>query len=87
LGNVKEAFIKSPTKIEALAGVKIEQISCSKGAKHNHTGCVDSEGNLYMWGDPYKGQLGHYSDSEGWDHKEKALYGTPLLIKTAEPIK
>ena len=40
-----------------------------------------------MWGDPYKGQLGHYSDSEGWDHKEKALYGTPLLIKTAEPIK
>jgi len=62
-------------------------VSCSKGAKHNHTGCVDAEGKLYMWGDPYKGQLGHYSEKEAWTHEEKALYGTPILIQTAEPIK
>ena len=40
-----------------------------------------------MWGDPYKGQLGQYPEGKHWDHTERALYGTPILIKTAEPIK
>ena len=35
-----------------------------------------------MWGDPYKGQLGHYKDDLGWTHKEKELFSTPLLIDT-----
>jgi len=33
-----------------------------------------------MWGDPFKGQLGHYTGKEKWTHKERNLYSTPLEI-------
>ena len=56
-------------------------ISCSKGEKHQHTGVVFDDGTVYMWGDPYKGQLGQYTPKEsGWDHKEDRLFSTPILI-------
>ena len=35
---------------------------------------------VYMWGDPYKGQLGTYLDEKGWTHEETSLYGTPLKL-------
>jgi regulator of chromosome condensation len=35
---------------------------------------------VYMWGDPYKGQLGHYGKNEGWSHAEKHLQTLPLKL-------
>jgi len=56
-------------------------ISCSKGEKHHHTGCVLSSGKVFMWGDPYKGQLGQYAEEEkGWDHTEERLFGSPVCV-------
>lgn len=64
--------IKSPKKIEFFSdkNIEVKQVSCSKGLKHCHTGCVSVDGRLFMWGDPYKGQLGHYTKDEEWTHKE-----------------
>lgn len=58
--STKGDFQSTPQKIEGLSDVV--QISCSKGEKHNHTGCINSSGQVYMWGDPYKGQLGNYPE-------------------------
>lgn len=51
--------LQKPTKIEIPFEPKIAQVSCSKGEKKSHIGCVDIEGNLYTWGSGYKGKLGH----------------------------
>ena len=50
-------FARVPRKIEYFSeiGVRIKQISCSKGEKHNHTGALTEDGRVFMWGDPYKG--------------------------------
>lgn len=74
--------MKKPQKLEFFAqnGLKVKNVSCSKSVQHNHTGCVTEDGRLFMWGDPYKGQLGHYVGKEKWTHKEKNLYSTPLEI-------
>lgn len=73
-------FVVEPQKIPFFEEnqIKVKQISCSKGEKHNHTGCVTENGKVYMWGDPYKGQLGLYLDEKGWTHEETSLYPTPL---------
>ena len=54
-GNKVSTFI--PKQIESLKN--ITQISCSRGDKHCHVGCVDSDGNAYSWGSGYKAKLGH----------------------------
>ena len=52
----KEKFVTKPHKVEFEGGVKIEQASCARSEKHVHNGCVDENGQVWMWGDPYKGQ-------------------------------
>ena len=76
----QSSFVKQPKRIDFFykLGIKIEQISCAKGEKHVHTGCLTTEKEVYMWGDPYKGQLGLYKDEKGWTHEENSLYPTPL---------
>ena len=78
-------FVGEPTKIPYFEEnqIKVKQISCSKGEKHNHTGCVTEDGRVFMWGDPYKGQLGLYLDDKGWTHEETSLYPTPLEMNLA----
>jgi len=64
--------VKTPQQLTFFSdnGLKVKQVSCSKSYKHNHTGCVTEDGRLFMWGDPYKGQLGHYKGKDAWTHKE-----------------
>lgn len=80
--NSKIVEVKKPKLVEFFTrnGIKVKQVSCSKSVHHNHTGCVTEDGRLFMWGDPYKGQLGHYKKNEEWTHKETNLYSTPLEI-------
>lgn len=80
----KSDFISAPKAVDLPCPVR--QVSCSKGDKHCHTSCVDQQGQVYSWGDPYKGQLGFALKSEdgGWNHAVKGLVSTPkLLSKTA----
>ena len=35
-----------------------KEISCSKGEHHGHTLALTNDGNVYSWGDGYKGKLG-----------------------------
>ena len=48
-----------PTVIRALGGVTVVNASCSHGEHHAHTLACTSDGNVYSWGDGYKGKLGH----------------------------
>mmetsp|Transcript_35293 Transcript_35293/g.54035 ORF Transcript_35293/g.54035 Transcript_35293/m.54035 type:complete len:105 (+) Transcript_35293:758-1072(+) len=79
-GVVEASFQKAPKRVEYFAkrGIKVKQVSCAKGEKHVHTGCLTEDGRVYMWGDPYKGQLGLYKDEKGWTHEETSLYPKPL---------
>lgn len=46
-----------PKVVEKLS--KIVQVSCSRGDKHCHMGCVDGSGCAFSWGSGYKAKLGH----------------------------
>lgn len=35
-------------------------ISCSLGEQYGHSGCIDNQNKLYMWGSNYKYKLGHH---------------------------
>lgn len=48
-----------PTVVEALRErVKIRHSSCSQGEHHAHTLACSDEGEVWSWGDGYKGKLG-----------------------------
>ncbi|XP_071080908.1 uncharacterized protein [Haliotis cracherodii] len=47
-----------PTKVNSLKGVDVVEISCSVGEHHGHTLAVTRDGQVYSWGDGYKGKLG-----------------------------
>ena len=53
----KVKMVETPQQITEipLDNKSVISISCSKGEKHQHTGCVLDDGTAYMWGDPYKG--------------------------------
>eukprot|EP00347_Sterkiella_histriomuscorum_P004863 403358801 len=70
IGSKKE-YIEKPTKVQYFQdqNLKVSQISCSMGERHGHTGCVTSEGRVFMWGDPYKGKLGNLKT--GWTHEKE----------------
>ncbi len=57
---------------------KVCQISVSKGEKHCHAACVTSDGELWTWGDKYKGQLGTLK--QGWDHSIKDCLSLPAKV-------
>ena len=40
-----------------------------------------SDGTVYKWGDPYKGQLGQYDKDDAWDHTETRKFSSPVYIK------
>lgn len=75
-------FKKVPSRIRYFHDkkIRIRQISCAKGEKHIHTACITEDYRVFMWGDPYKGQLGLYIDEKGWTHEEKSLYPIPLEL-------
>jgi len=54
-GNKTSSIV--PKIVERLT--KIIQISCSRGDKHCHMGCVDAAGSAFSWGSGYKAKLGH----------------------------
>lgn len=49
----------SPFQVDALSGVQISNASCSQGEHHAHTLACTLEGEVFSWGDGYKGKLGH----------------------------
>lgn len=60
----------SPKQIDRLKGIFIVNVCCSRGDRHCHMGCVDSEGGVYSWGSGYKGKLGHNSlEDEKWPRR------------------
>ena len=58
----------------------IKQVSCSVSEKHCHTGALGVDGQVYFWGDPYKGQLGIYLGPEGWTHKNQTNFCEPQKV-------
>ena len=79
--------IKSPTEVTFFSNsnLRVQQVSCSKGEKHNFTMCVCDDGTAYSWGDPYKGQLGTLAGD--WNHEVRHLEGTPKQIPIDAPVK
>ena len=54
--------IKNPSStfrlIQNEEKVHFKEISCSKGEHHGHTLALSSQGEVFSWGDGYKGKLG-----------------------------
>jgi regulator of chromosome condensation len=61
LGTAHKHNTTTPTEVPGLRGVKA--VSCSKGEHHGHTLAVTHTGEVYSWGDGYKGKLGHGSSA------------------------
>lgn len=78
LGHGSKASSDLPQEVEALRGVQITQVSCSRGEKYGHSLCRDSERNVYAWGSGYKGKLGL---DEHWSHEDPADRLVPTLIQ------
>ena len=57
LGHGNKTSCIVPKMVEKIS--KIRQVSCSRGDKHCHVGCVDTNGWVYTWGSGYKAKLGH----------------------------
>ena len=47
-----------PTIVNTLQGTHIIEVSCNVGEKHGHTLCVSNQGQVFAFGDGYKGKLG-----------------------------
>lgn len=45
--------------VTALDGITIDNASCSLGERHGHTLVCTKTGEVFSWGDGYKGKLGH----------------------------
>ena len=57
-------------------------MTCSRGEKHCHTHALTEHGEVYSWGDQYKGQLGLLDDGEDWNHAlELQVFDTPKKVK------
>ncbi|CAG9335525.1 unnamed protein product [Blepharisma stoltei] len=78
LGIGNTAPSSRPIAVASLAGIQIKQVSCSKGEKYGHTGCIDNDRNVYMWGSGYKGKLG--LDAH-WSHEDPADRYIPEVIQ------
>lgn len=82
---------KSPRLALIPKGVKIVQVSCSRGEKHCHTHAMAEGGDVYSWGDQYKGQLGLLKMGTEWDHSiEVVTVKIPQrvnLVHNGVPVK
>ena len=52
---------KSEPATETEVIVEVRDASCTQGEHHPHTLCCSAEGEVWSWGDGYKGKLGHGS--------------------------
>ena len=83
LGQGKDRSDKlQPTLVERLVqeGLKIVQASCSQGEHHAHTLACSNDGEVWSWGDGYKGKLG-LGNQESKDTPTKidpAHFGDPV---------
>ena len=68
LGHGDEVSCHTPKLVDALEGVKVEQLSCG----HYHTALCTEEGQVYTFGEGEKGKLGH------GDHEDRYL---PELVQ------
>ncbi|XP_031237886.1 probable E3 ubiquitin-protein ligase HERC6 [Mastomys coucha] len=75
IGEFKERSCM-PKKINALAGIKIIQVSCG----HYHSLALAEDGHVFSWGSNSQGQLGLGKDfgSQATPQKVKSLEGIPL---------
>ncbi|XP_076422981.1 putative E3 ubiquitin-protein ligase HERC6 isoform X2 [Peromyscus maniculatus bairdii] len=66
----------TPTKIKALTGIKIIQVSCG----HYHSLALSEDGQVFSWGKNSQGQLGLGKNfqSQASPQKVKCLEGIPL---------
>lgn len=82
LGHSNLKSVKTPKQVKNLPDVGIIAVSCSKGEKYGSTGCIDSNGKLYMWGSGYKGKLGldHH-----WTHEDPADRCNPEMVLGFDP--
>ena len=53
-------------RVRALNNIVVVNASCSLGERHSHTLACTGDGEVYSWGDGYKGKLGH-NDQESRD--------------------
>ena len=58
IGPTKQKSCSNPRQTSAPPGVKFVDVSCSKGEHHGHTLVASATGQVYAWGDGYKGKLG-----------------------------
>ena len=77
LGHGSHTSFDTPKEVEALRGVHVVQVSCSKGEKYGHSLCRDGDRNVYAWGSGYKGKLGL---DEHWSHQDPADRLVPTAI-------
>lgn len=58
LGKANKSDKSSLQLVIALDTINVTSVSCSLGERHSHTLACTSDGNIYSWGDGYKGKLG-----------------------------
>ena len=71
--------------VRTLSNSVVVQVSCSLGERHSHTLACNSDGDVYSWGDGYKGKLGH-NDQEPRDIPTKidpSVFGSEFVIGVA----
>lgn len=64
LGRNPPKQVKVPTLVGDLQD--ISEVSCNVGEKHGHTLCVTKEGQVFAFGDGYKGKLGLGDQETRW---------------------
>lgn len=71
--------------VTALNSIVVAKASCSLGERHSHTLACTSDGDVYSWGDGYKGKLGH-GDQESRDMPTKidpTVFGGEFVMDVA----
>jgi len=68
LGHGNETGCSTPKRVEALAGVPVEQIACGS----RHTAVVTTSGRLFTWGDKENGVAGH-GETEGHQYTPREV--------------
>ncbi|XP_060585614.1 uncharacterized protein LOC132741464 [Ruditapes philippinarum] len=58
--------VNTPTLVDVMQDAHIEEVSCNVGEKHGHTLCVSKQGQVFAFGDGYKGKLGLGDQNSRW---------------------
>ena len=71
--------------VTALTNIAVVNASCSLGERHGHTLACTGDGEVYSWGDGYKGKLGH-NDQESRDTPTRidpSVFGGEFVVGVA----